>query len=179
MWALHAPCLTILSYIATAVLSADEGMNLPVPHCSHSARAGAVSHGRAARIFLLLTSASMSESAIVAVVIFIAHLISLTLLMGAGAWFVWQHGLTTLHLNYAQPVVVGSIMVALFLGFSATMLGISGFESSANFVEERAPGVFLKTLRNMWLVVSFFNPVIALLAVAVVPLATVGEHQET
>ena len=46
-------------------------------------------------------------------------------------------------------------------------------------MEEQAPGVFLKTLRNMWLVVSFFNPVIALLAVAVVPLATVGEHQET
>ena len=72
-----------------------------------------------------------------------------------------------------------ALLVALFLGFSAAMLGISGFESSANFVEEQAPGVFQKTLRNMWVVVSFFNPVIALLAVAVVPLATVGEHQET
>ncbi|MEJ7661513.1 MAG: amino acid permease [Hymenobacter sp.] len=30
-------------------------------------------------------------------------------------------------------------------------------------------GVFQKTLRNMWVVVSFSNPVIALLAVAVVP----------
>jgi hypothetical protein len=39
----------------------------------------------------------------------------------------------------------------LFLGFSAAMLGISGFESSANFVEEQ--GVF-QTLRK-WAIVSF------------------------
>jgi amino acid transporter len=174
-----AACLTILSYMATAVLSASEAMHYlyliaPIPHLSVLLATGAL-----LVFFLLLTSAGMSESAIVAVVIFLAHLVSLTLLVGAGAWFVWEHGLTTLHLNYAQPVVGGSIAVALFLGFSAAMLGISGFESSANFVEEQAPGVFLKTLRNMWVVVSFFNPVIALLAVAVVPLATVGEHQET
>ena len=174
-----AACLTILSYMATAVLSAGEGMNYlyliaPVPHVPVLwATAGLLT------FFLLLTSAGMSESAIVAVVIFVAHLASLTLLVGAGAWFVAQNGLTTLHLNYAQPVVGGSLVVALFLGFSAAMLGISGFESSANFVEEQAPGVFQKTLRNMWVVVSFFNPVIALLAVAVVPLATVGDHQET
>ncbi|MEJ7661512.1 MAG: hypothetical protein WKG07_18960 [Hymenobacter sp.] len=66
--------------------------------------------------FLLLTSAGMSESAIVAVVIFLAHLVSLTLLVGSGVWFVAQHGLTTLHLNYEQPVVGGNLVVALFLG---------------------------------------------------------------
>jgi len=174
-----AACLTILSYMATAVLSAGEAMHYlyliaPVPHVPVLwATAGLLT------FFLLLTSAGMSESAIVAVVIFVAHLAALTLLVGSGVWFVAQHGLTTLHLNYQQPVVGGSLLVALFLGFSAAMLGISGFESSANFVEEQAPGVFQKTLRNMWVVVSFFNPVIALLAVAVVPLATVGEHQET
>jgi hypothetical protein len=31
------------------------------------------------------------------------------------------------------------------------MLGISGFESSSNFVEEQEQGVS-KTLRNMWIV---------------------------
>ncbi|MDO7874650.1 APC family permease [Hymenobacter sp. ASUV-10] len=174
-----AACLTILSYMATAVISATDAMHYlyllaPIPGMPVLlATAGLL------LFFLLLTSAGMSESAIVAVVIFLAHLTSLVLLVGSGAWFVWQHGLVQLHLNYAQPVVGGSIAMALFLGFSAAMLGISGFESSANFVEEQAPGVFLKTLRNMWVVVSFFNPVIALLAVAVLPLATVGEHQET
>ena len=174
-----AACLTILSYMATAVLSAGEAMHYlyliaPIPHVPVlGATAGLLT------FFLLLTSAGMSESAIVAVVIFLTHLLSLTLLVGAGVWFVAEHGLGTLHLNYQQPVVGGSLAGALFLGFCAAMLGISGFESSANFVEEQAPGVFLKTLRNMWVVVSFFNPIIALLAVAVVPLATVGAHQET
>jgi hypothetical protein len=41
------------------------------------------------------------------------------------------------------------------------MLGISGFESSANFVEEQQPHVFPKTLRNMWIVVSIVNPLLA------------------
>ena len=49
---------------------------------------------------------------------------------------------------------------ALFYGFSAGLLGISGFETSANFVEEQKPGVFPKTLRNMHVIVSFFNPLI-------------------
>ncbi|GIT28445.1 MAG: hypothetical protein Ct9H300mP1_04910 [Planctomycetaceae bacterium] len=35
-----------------------------------------------------------------------------------------------------------SLLVALFFGFCAAMLGISGFESSANFVEEQEPGSF-------------------------------------
>jgi amino acid transporter len=58
------------------------------------------------------------------------------------------------------------------------MLGISGFESSANFVEEQKPGVFRKTLRNMWLAVSVINPLMALTAVMVLPLAQINSHQE-
>ncbi len=58
------------------------------------------------------------------------------------------------------------------------MLGISGFESSANFVEEQAPGVFPKTLRNMWIVVSIFNPLMAFSALAIVPIADVAVNQE-
>jgi hypothetical protein len=35
-------------------------------------------------------------------------------------------------------------------GVSSGLLGITGFETSSNFVEEQAPGVFVKTLRNMY-----------------------------
>lgn len=52
------------------------------------------------------------------------------------------------------------IAQAIFFGFSAGLLGISGFETSANFVEEQKPGVFPKTLRNMWIIVSIYNPII-------------------
>ena len=43
------------------------------------------------------------------------------------------------------------------MGFASAMLGVSGFESSANFVEEQAEGVFPKTLRNMWVAVTILN----------------------
>jgi hypothetical protein len=67
----------------------------------------------------------------------------------------FHHGLQTFHINWSLPVTSGGIVNALFLGFSAAMLGISGFESSSNFVEEQEQGVFPKTLRNMWAIVSF------------------------
>jgi amino acid transporter len=67
----------------------------------------------------------------------------------------------------------GGLARALFLGFAAAMLGISGFESSANFIEEQKPGVFPKTLRNMWLAVSVFNPLISLLSLGMLPLLVI------
>ena len=73
-----------------------------------------------------------------------------------------------------RPVVLGEDAVhglghALFFGFASALLGISGFESSANYVEEQAPGVFPKTLRNMWIAVTAINPLMALLALALLP----------
>jgi amino acid transporter len=58
------------------------------------------------------------------------------------------------------------------------MLGISGFESSANYVEQQQKGVFPKTLRNMWIVVSIFNPLIAFLALGILPINEVNAHQD-
>jgi amino acid transporter len=172
-----AACLTILSYMATAVLSANEAMHylqtLWAPLPIMWATVGLLG------LFLLLTILGISESAKVAVAIFMVHLATLLLLAGVATWFLVAHGADTLSLNYHAPVRGGSIMGALFFGFSAAMLGISGFESSANFVEEQAKGVFQKTLRNMWVVVTVFNPLLAFLAIAVLPLATVNHHTET
>ncbi|UOQ53225.1 APC family permease [Hymenobacter cellulosivorans] len=172
-----AACLTILSYMATAVISASEAM-----HYLHTLWHGLPIIGATLGLlglFLVLTILGISESAKVAVAIFLVHLVSLTLLVGSAIWYLATHGLDTMSLNFQLPVKGGSVVNALFFGFSAAMLGISGFESSANFVEEQARGVFPKTLRNMWIVVSFFNPVIAFLAIAVLPMVEVGQHTET
>lgn len=172
-----AATLTVLSYMATAVLSGSEAMhylNQLIPSLNVMIATIVV-----LGIFTMLTIAGIGESAIVAVIIFLVHLVSLSVLVIAGIWFIANTGFDTLHLNWATPVKSGGILTALFLGFSAAMLGISGFESSANFVEEQEPGVFAKTLRNMWAVVSFFNPLIAMIIIFVLPLASVGEHQES
>lgn len=57
-------------------------------------------------------------------------------------------------------------------------MGVSGFETSANYVEEQKPGVFAKTLRNMWYAVAFFNPTLSFLATCVMPLKEINDHNK-
>lgn len=169
-----AACLTILSYMATAVISASEGM-----HYAHE-----VFHGIPVfeatigllAFFTFLTILGISESAVLAIGIFVFHLVSLTILLGAGVVFLSQNGVGLLLENLSTPTP-GGMGKALLFGFCAAMLGISGFESSANFVEEQEEGVFPKTLRNMWIAVSVFNPLMAFLALALVPVAAVPEYE--
>lgn len=172
-----AACLTILSYMATAVISANEAMHYL--HNMVPALPLVIATIVLLAAFMFLAIMGIGESANVAVVIFITHLAVLSLLVLTGAWFLLHQGGSIFIENWQQPLPSSGFTTALFLGFSAAMLGISGFESSANFVEEQQVGVFRKTLRNMWAVVSFFNPVIAILALSVIPLAQVGEHRES
>ena len=172
-----AATLTVLSYMATAVISASEGM-----HYLHGIFDGLDVTIATVIVLILFTGLAIlgiGESAFVAVIIFITHIVTLSLLVLASLWFVFDNGLGTFNINWHTPIAYGNIKTALFLGFSAAMLGISGFESSANFVEEQQPGVFRKTLRNMWAIVSFFNPVIAILLISVIPLTEVGENKES
>ena len=172
-----AACLTILSYMATAVISASEAMH----YLHHSVSSLNVNYSTLALLFLFLclTIMGISESAVVALVIFIFHLAAMVLLIGSAIFFVATNGTEVLHNNFSLPVKGGSLATALFFGFSAAMLGISGFESSANFVEEQKHGVFPKTLRNMWLAVSILNPLIAFLAISVMPVSEVDAHKQS
>jgi amino acid transporter len=172
-----AAILTVLSYMATAVISATEAMHY-LDHIVHVISVP-IATIIVLVLFTILAIIGIGESAKVAVGIFIFHLISLILLVGTSILFVFWNGLGTFHLNWELPQTNHGFMYTLFLGFSAAMLGISGFESSANFVEEQEKGVFPKTLRNMWAIVTFFNPMIALLIIAIIPMAQLGEHKES
>jgi glycerophosphoryl diester phosphodiesterase len=92
-------------------------------------------------------------------------------------------GATALHIRNGA-VVPGEVRAARARGLEVRVwtvnepgesaalatLGVSGFESSANFIEEQKPGVFPKTLHNMWLAVMVFNPLISLLSLGLLPL---------
>lgn len=155
-----AGVLTILSYIATAVISGKTAVEyvhtvLPVP----------VIPGTIAvlGVFALLVISGVKDSAKVAMGIFFFHLLTLTAFIVVGAYYLSTHpsqfnaNLLTTHGFLADKTLI----MLLFLGFSSSLLGVSGFESSANFVEEQQKGVFKKTLRNMLLGVVIFNPIIA------------------
>jgi amino acid transporter len=157
-----AATLTILSYMATAVISANEGIHY-LHHLIPSMPvilATIVLLG----VFAALTIGGITESAKVAIAIFLFHLVSLFILSGFIVYFLSQNGISIFFDNWKLPAQHGSIKTAIFLGFAASMLGVSGFESSANFVEEQEKGVFPKTLRNMWIVVSVINPLMAIFA---------------
>lgn len=171
-----AAALTILSYMATAVISGSEAVKY--------------AHGLwdfiptfLTTVFLLflfmgLVLLGIKESSRVAIAIFIFHLFSLALLCFFCFYYLMQNGFGDLIQNFNRPTDAG-IGYALFFGFAASMLGISGFESSANYVEEQQPGVFPKTLKNMWIVVTVFNPLLAFLALSIIPIAHIETHEDT
>jgi len=171
-----AACLTILSYVATSVISANEAIHYAVSFSpSIPIMLGTVG---LLLLFFLLNLLGLKESSKAAVIIFIVHLATLVLLCLVCGWYVVTNGLGQFSINFATRSE-HSISFQLFAGFAAAMLGISGFESSANYVEEQDRGVFPKTLRNMWIIVTVFNPLIALLALSVMPMGEVQNHQES
>ncbi len=120
-----AACLTLLSYIATAVISANEAM-----HYAHNLWSGlpvvpatVVVLG----IFALLGIIGISESAVVALVIFVFHLLTLSVLsVACGIMVISDPGL--LIENFRTPPV-HSVPHALFW-LRGAMLGISGSGSA-------------------------------------------------
>jgi amino acid transporter len=165
-----AACMTILSYIATAVISAKTSVEYTLsvaeldPQFSIPATIGLLA------VFAALTIIGIGESASAALVIFLFHLVSLSVLIVFGAIYAVYHP-EIFTANWQNPLPeVDSVGVAIFFGFCISLLGVSGFESSANFIEEQKPGVFPITLRNMWIAVTVLNPAIALVALSVLPL---------
>jgi len=165
-----AATLTLLSYMATAVISGNEAMHylhhlipiMPVQLATVVLLA----------IFAMITIGGITESSKVAIGIFIFHLVSLLILSAFISYYLLLNGLDLFLLNQKVPLREGSIGMAIFFGFAASMLGVSGFESSANFVEQQADGIFPKTLKNMWSIVSIVNPLMALFALALFALPT-------
>ena len=263
-----AACLTLLSYMATAVISGLEAMHYALGEDGDPTVVVVATIGLLA-VFMILTIIGITESANVAIGIFLFHMVTLGLLIVLGlTWFFFSSDPNHLAENFEHfgdgpvfrqqevsskalmkpdaskenlkkviPEVVAGLnqgtlpealrmhleskgieldgsdvqasgdgrewtigntgvvvrtdeeqeqltmmtetglLTALFFGFCAAMLGISGFESSANFVEEQREGVFPKTLRNMWLAVSILNPAMALLTLMVLRVGDVGFHK--
>jgi amino acid transporter len=177
-----AGVMTFLSYIATAVISAKVGVEYlasGIERWSETLFAYSMTvpvlYGTIVVLFLfaILVISGVKDSARVALVIFALHIFTLTIFIGSSAFSFWQHGLGYLTANMLKTEALvlehgGSIHMVYF-AFSASLLGVSGFESSANFIEEQKKGVFRLTLRNMLIGVVVFNPLIALAVLQSMP----------
>ncbi len=161
-----AGVLTILSYIATCVISGKTAVeylhaivNIPVIPVTIGVLI----------IFALLVISGVKDSAKVAMAIFLTHIATLIAFVILGGIYLMNHqNQFAFNWNVTQGLLTAQpLWMILFLGFSSSLLGVSGFESSANFVEEQKNGVFKKTLRNMLLGVVIFNPLVALLSLGI------------
>lgn len=162
-----AATLTLLSYIATAVISATEAIHYAkvlLPWLSPELFVPVLLGS-----FALLSIIGIGESAKVAIFIFALHLATMAVLIIAAL----AHAAfdpSVLIENARRSVSDGISLKAILFGFAVALLGISGFESSANFIEEQGEGVFPKTLRNMWIAVLILNPLIAIAGLSSLPL---------
>lgn len=174
-----AAALTILSYIATAVISANEAIHylyytfpfLPI----------IITTIILLIFFAFLTMSWIKESSFVAIFLFIFHLLSLTILSFFIIYYLSKTWLGQFLSNYNLPLANNwSISSAIFFGFAASMLWVSGFESSANFVEQQEKWVFPKTLKNMWVIVSIINPLMAIFALSLFSTSIIStDYQNT
>ncbi|KAF0700679.1 Aste57867_8857 [Aphanomyces stellatus] len=172
-----AACLSILCYTATAVVSASTAcyyLQVTVPDVHVVGLTIAL-----LAFFAMLMLIGINESSVVATAIFVGHVITLSILLVVSLVYTVRHP-DVLRDNYRNTTypdvdmlgksISGNFATALFFGFSAAMLGVTGFETSSNFVEEQQPGVFRQTLRNMWAISSFYNIVLCVLCFGVLPL---------
>jgi amino acid transporter len=160
-----AGTMTILSYMATAVISGVVG----VQYLTRIINVPVIPLTIVLFIALaVLVISGIKDSARLAAIIFSFHVITLSAFTILGIFSLFHTGTSQLVANFHNTAHIvnatkGGLIPTLVLGFSASLLGVSGFESSANFVEEQRRGVFNKTLRNMLLGVTIFNPLIALI----------------
>mmetsp|Transcript_64863 Transcript_64863/g.148558 ORF Transcript_64863/g.148558 Transcript_64863/m.148558 type:complete len:684 (-) Transcript_64863:309-2360(-) len=167
-----AACLTILSYTATAVVSAAECMAyasnlLPFIDefwCTIALLA----------FFAVISIMGITESANVAVGIFVVHMASMAFLIAVAGTYAF----TNPHImadNLRAPLKYDWPLAILF-GFCTAMLGVTGFETSSNYIEEQQRGVFPKTLFNSWLIVFIMNPILCIVCMGVLDLNTLEAH---
>lgn len=166
--AASAACLSLIAYIATGVVSAVTASNY-----LHAIFPNMwLDVGGTASVLLTFFAAvvcmGLKESSRVAMTICIFHIATLCFLLFLGLIYVACNNLGELPSNLQQPYpdvmlesdtgsgavgaagkesivdIPGSFGSALLFGFSAGMLGVSGFETSSQYVESQKPGVFLK-----------------------------------
>jgi amino acid transporter len=128
-------------------------------------------------LFATLAIIGITESAVVALTIFIIHMSTLAVFCVLG-FIKLPSDFHILKANLSTLPGGKDLLIAVFFGFSAALLGISGFESSANFVEEQDVDVFRKTLRNMLIAVAIFNPLTSILSLNLLPLAEIVGHKD-
>ncbi|KAI9332084.1 amino acid permease-domain-containing protein [Obelidium mucronatum] len=171
-----AACCSLLAYMASAVVAAASA----AAYCAFEfALAPSLEYWAAVAllaVFGLLTLAGVKESSAVSVAILALHLLTIVLVAVAAVVQLAKSGTAIAYANFVESHSERGWAMDLFLGYCVGMLGVTGFEKSANYIEEQKPGVYPKTLRNMCILSFVCNPVLSVLSLCILPLSAIKEN---
>ncbi|PBJ80941.1 amino acid permease [Trypanosoma cruzi cruzi] len=179
-WASLAAILSTLSYVATAVTSAASAGDY-LQFQWNAMPSKSISIGILI-FFAVVNLFGMRESSHAASLIFLLHLLVLCVLVVSALVYVCRDGGKVLRDSWNSPSLAANPydqwITCIFFGYSSALLGVTGFESSSNYIEEQGEGVYPKTLRNMWLLVTVINPTLMILAIGVIPIEVLVKNAD-
>ena len=113
-------------------------------------------------VFTCITICGVKESSIVTLFLFSVHICVITILVLWGFIYGIQDGFSVFTDNMLapQPIVIStsgmvlgerSVFSSIIFGYSSALLGITGFETASNYIEDlNSPTVFVSTVNWMW-----------------------------
>lgn len=181
-----AGIMTILSYVATAVISSKAAVEylfyflyeLSIKFDLNISYELLQSFVIPTVIFILcffalLVYTGIKHSSKIALIIFIVFIFTLILFIAIGLLYILNNGFSLFNANIlsTKDIILnkGGIGNTIFLAFSASLLGVAGFESSADFIEDQKRGILRETLRNIIIGVLIFNPLISFILLNILP----------
>ncbi|KAJ3733852.1 AAAP amino acid permease [Lentinula guzmanii] len=128
-------------------------------------------------IFTLVSLSGIKESARVALYVLTLHLITMTILIIAGAVHWASIGNDQIKENWHDGKASSASEIAkqTFNGFCLGMLGLTGFECTPAYIARIKPGRLPLVLRNLHYPAIVLNCVLMMLVLAIVPLETILE----
>ncbi|KAI7862731.1 amino acid permease-domain-containing protein [Spinellus fusiger] len=170
-----AACIAILDYLATCVVSASTASaylaaEVTLPDIFSAFTLTIV----ILIVFSIICILGLRESSTLTLSIFILHAITMAVVMVASIVMWIRQGNGVLIDNWNTPDPEGtSPLRMIFNGFCIGLLGVTGFESAENYIEEMKPNAFPKVMNNMFSFLFIINAPMTLLVVAIVPVSII------
>ncbi|KAG5456035.1 MAG: amino acid permease-domain-containing protein, partial [Olpidium bornovanus] len=169
--------LSILDYVATAVVSAATAMGYLASEVSYFTGGQTVlpTFWLTLGVMVLIAGIlflGLRESALVATVIFTVHLVTMAVLMAAGVYRWFLVGNAQLVANWSLEPTGADALRRIFAGFCVGLLGVTGYECAENYIEEMDPATFGRLMNIMWWIVTVFNAPMSLITLALLPVDT-------
>lgn len=138
--------------------------------------------------FAAITLCGVKESSTVTLFLFSIHTITITILILWGFIYGCQDGfqlfgdnmqtpMPTILSSQSEILAERSVPASIYYGYASALLGITGFETASNYVEDlTSPQTFISTVNWMWLLVGVYNPILSLVSMMVLPMETIYDH---